>query len=125
MITKTALSSRSYLARIKAAVVEAVREAHAPHRSALGIGHAVVKDRRQRFSLRVVWRRGGKGLECFDRQDNDVTARVLEALRSWHAECRLPRIEVAQATESEWLEACQVAGRFPIGLGRIFSREGA
>ncbi|MCG3073130.1 hypothetical protein [Pseudomonas aeruginosa] len=83
MLNKTALRSTAYLVRVKAAIIAAVRCAHAPHRSALGIGHDAVTDRKGRFSLRVVWRRG-HGLEIFDRQDRDVTDVVLTALKAFH-----------------------------------------
>lgn len=105
MLTKTALRSPSFLLRVKLAIVEAVRESHAPHRSALGIGHGSVKNAKGRHSLYVVWRRGGRGLECFDRDDNDVTALVLAALNAWHAEQRKPALPVMEVRELSHTEA--------------------
>ena len=105
MLTKTAICSPAFLARVKAAIVQAVRESHAPHRSALGIGHASVKNAKGRHALYVVWRRGGRGLECFDRDDNDVTALVLSALNTWHAEQRKPALPLVEVRELSHTEA--------------------
>ena len=44
--------------------------------------------------MRAVAHRG-RSVEYFDSRDNDVTARVLAALRAWHADARaLPLINV-------------------------------
>ena len=91
MLTKTALKSSKFLATIKAAAVAAVRKAHAGVLP-VGIGYAL--NRKGAVSVRAVARRGG-AVEYFDSRDNDVTGRVLAALRAWHAAARaLPLIEV-------------------------------
>lgn len=111
MLTKTALRSPAYLARIKAAVVAAVKHAK-PVRYGVsiagprGIGRSVVNDRRGRSSIWVVFY-SGHGPEFFDRENRNVTDSVLTALRTWHAETRIPRMEVREASSEEWTEACQ------------------
>lgn len=109
MLTKTALRSPAFLARIKAAAVAAVHAAHGPAPMP-GVGWAHVYNGKGRYSLRAVARKGG-GLEFFDRHDNDVTAVVLEALRTWHAEqraARPPVMLVETASAAEWSHAVMV-----------------
>lgn len=83
MITSTALHHPTYLLRIKAAVLRAVRDAHKPHRPR-GIGQAEVFNRYDKPSLVIVARRGG-GFEVFDDLDNDLTDSVKAALTAYHA----------------------------------------
>lgn len=83
MITTTALMHPSYLLRIKAAVLRAVRDAHKPHRPR-GIGQAEVFNRYNKPSLVIVARVGG-GFEVFDDLDNDLTESVKTALKAYHA----------------------------------------
>lgn len=113
MLTKTALRSPAFLARIKAAAVAAVLEANRQVMPSVirGIGMARVNDRRGRFSLQAVFHTEGRALEFFDRRDNDVTAVVLEALRTWHAEqraARPPLMLVETASAAEWSHAVMV-----------------
>lgn len=123
MLTKTALRSPAYLARIKAVVVQGVRASNAIRGAEVAVGQ--VDDRRKRPSLRVVVRRGGI-VEFFDRQDRDVTETVLAALRTWHAEqrrARPPLMEVRHASPSEWVAACERAGDYLLGVDRVCDRE--
>lgn len=125
MLNKTALRNSAFLARIKAAIIVAVRESHAAHRSALGIGHAAVENAKGRFCMRVVWRRGGRGLECFDRDDNDVTSLVLAALNAWHAEQRMPPLmQVRELSPAEALREIMLHGNAD-ALRRFIFRAGA
>lgn len=86
MITTTALHHPSYLERIKAAVLRAVRDAHKPNRPR-GIGQAEVFNRHHKPSLVIVARRGGS-FEVFDDLDNDLTESVKMALTAYHAQQR-------------------------------------
>lgn len=83
MITSTALQHPTYLLRIKAAVLRAVKDAHKPHRPR-GIGQAEVFNRHGKPSLVVVARRGGS-FEVFDDMNNDLTASAKAALTAYHA----------------------------------------
>lgn len=83
MITTTALMHPSYLMRIKAAVLRAVRDAHKPNRPR-GIGRAEVFNRHNKPSLVIVARVGG-GFEVFDDLDNDLTESVKTVLKAYHA----------------------------------------
>lgn len=110
MITKTALKSPAFLARVKAASVCAVKVAHGPA-PIPGVGWAHVLNGKGRYSLRVVWHSRSGSLEFFDRADRDVTAVVLAALREWHAEqraARPPVMQVRQASAAEWSHAVMV-----------------
>lgn len=75
-----------YLARIKAAVVLAVRKSSRCN-SFYGVGQTEVYNRRDKPSLTVVAHRGGR-FEVFDCRDNDVTDLVKTALRDFHANPR-------------------------------------
>lgn len=86
MIPKTALHHPSYLLRVKAAVVRAVKKAHSP-RAVNGLGFADVYNRHGKASLEIIARRG-RSFEVFDEQDNDVTAPVKAALAAYHASQR-------------------------------------
>ena len=86
MITTTALMHPSYLMRIKAAVLRAVRDAHKPNRPR-GIGQAEVFNRHNKPSLVIVARVGG-GFEVFDDLDNDLTESVKTVLKAYHAALR-------------------------------------
>lgn len=81
-INATSLQSPAYLARIKAAVLRAVRKAHRPG-AVRGIGHAEVYNRRDMPSLSIVARQRG-GFEIFDHQDRDVTDLIKAALVQFH-----------------------------------------
>jgi hypothetical protein len=87
MIKTTSLKSYAYLARVKAAVLAAVRKSHA---QACPVAIVHVLNRKGENSLAVVARRrvdahGLPALEFFDTADNDVTEIVLTALQAWHA----------------------------------------
>jgi len=118
MLTKTALKSPVFLARVKAAVVRAVRHSYSPERRALGIGHAVVRAKRTgRLSLVVVARQG-RGLEFFDGADRDITDDVLSALQAFHAEVRT----VAAAKAPTMVDGGRGVESFPYGreaLGQV------
>lgn len=79
-------TNAAYLARIKAAVLLAVRKS-SRRESFHGVGHATVYNRRERPSLDVIAHRGGR-FEVRDQHDNDVTHLVKTALREFHATLR-------------------------------------
>lgn len=96
MLNKTALKSPVFLARIKAAAVQAIENARDyavadtgnGQPGAVRVGFTEVKAKRTgKPSLLVAWRRG-TGLEFFDNADRDITADVLAALRDYHNELR-------------------------------------
>lgn len=84
-MNRTALLHPSYLARIKAAVLRAVRKAHTtdhPKR----MSFVTVYNRRDKPSLLIVGR-VGRSVEIFGGPDtdDDVTSEVMTALRAYHA----------------------------------------
>lgn len=91
MINANSLKSPKYLARIKAAIVAAVRKSHT---QVCPTAVVYALDRKGEPSLAVIARRGTAShgpheLEFIDRHDNDVSAVVLAALQAWHAGARL------------------------------------
>lgn len=87
MINSTALKNPAFLAKIGAAMREAVRRSD----SALSIAVAAVYNRRGTPAVHVVHRRGTfSGFEFFDSADRDITAQVIATLRQHGA------IEAAQ-----------------------------
>lgn len=98
MITSTSLKNTNYLARVKAAIERAVRKAHAvspvPELAVRTIaGYAEVYSVRGRLSLEVYAYKGGRLMILCN--DEDVTARVMAALRDYHAKpAPLPLVTV-------------------------------
>lgn len=81
MINKTALQNPAFLARIRAAAIQAVRLAHIERKP---VGVAMVYNRNGAPSIRAAWHMAAKQLEFFDCSDRDVTDAVLQALRAQH-----------------------------------------
>ena len=80
MITKTSLRNKTFCAKIKAAIVEAVREAQtAPG----GVCLIDVFNARNDVSLTIVGTKGRK-FKALDCQAKDVTDIVTEALHAYH-----------------------------------------
>lgn len=79
MITKTNLQNPAFVARIRAAAVQAVRLAHIERKP---VGVAMAYNRNGAPSIRAAWHMAAKQLEFFDCSDRDVTATVLQALRA-------------------------------------------
>lgn len=80
MITATTLKSPRYLAALKAAAVQAVRQSHARIIPAAAVW---VKNRRGEAAVYVQACRG-RAIQFYDVQGRNVTPVVLEALQAWH-----------------------------------------
>lgn len=96
MLPATALKSPVFMARVKAAIVHAIKTAraypiaeagkHAPGVRRVGFAEVLAK-RTGKLSVWIAWHSNG-GIEIFDSRDRDITAEVLAALRDYHAELR-------------------------------------
>lgn len=84
MITATTLKSPRYLAALKAATVQAVRQSHARIIPAAAVW---VKNRRGEAAVYVQACRG-KPVQFYDVEGRDITETVLAALQVWHFERR-------------------------------------
>jgi phosphoribosylanthranilate isomerase len=84
MITATTLKSPRYLAALKAAAVQAVRQSHARVVPAAAVW---VKNRRGEAAVYVQACRG-RAIQFYDVEGRNITETVLAALQVWHFERR-------------------------------------
>lgn len=82
MITATALKSARYLSAIRLAILAAVRASHAGARPAAAVW---VNNRRGEPSIYAQAARG-KHVRLYDLDGKDITARIMMALQTWHAQ---------------------------------------
>lgn len=91
MLTTTSLKNPVFLARVKAAIVEAVKRAH---RRGADIAHVQVKNKHGQPTLHVFAERGQHFTVDTHHGDN-VTEIVLTALREYHSQpAPLPLIQI-------------------------------
>lgn len=82
MITKTSLNNPAFCAKIKSAIIDAVREAR---NDPGGVALCDVFNTKHDVSLTIVASSANRQFKVLDREANDVTEVVKQALTKYHS----------------------------------------